>query len=248
MNADAAANRDLASFGAVLFDLDGVITPTADIHEAAWGDMFRAFLEERGAEPYADSDYFEHLDGRRRDEGIAAMLASRGIELPYGSDADTAQDDTITGLGLRKNEDFLARVAAGVEPYEGSVRLLDVLADAAAAGSGPKLAIVSSSRNARPVLEAAGLLDRFELIVDGNVAHELELSGKPAPDTYVHAAEALGVPAAEAVVVEDAISGVQSGAAGDFGLVVGVDRGAGRDALANAGADVVVDDLGELIR
>ncbi|HHT33301.1 hypothetical protein CJ204_02670 [Corynebacterium xerosis] len=250
MGAHQSGLPDPATFGAVLFDLDGVLTPTADIHERAWGDMFRAFLDERGAEPYTDADYFAHLDGRRRDEGIRAMLASRGISLDDGSASDTSADDTVTGLGLRKNEDFLRRVASGVEPYEGSVKFLDHL-DAVAAGEGagaPKLAVVSSSRNARPVLEAAGLLDRFELIVDGNVAHDLELDGKPSPATYLYAAEQLGVPAAEAVVVEDAISGVQSGAAGEFGLVVGVDRGAGHDALLGGGADEVVDDLAELIR
>ena len=241
---------DPARFGAVLFDLDGVLTPTADIHEQAWGDMFRAFLEERGAEPYTDADYFAHLDGRRRDEGVRALLESRGISLDDGSASDTSAEDTVTGLGLRKNEDFLGRVEQGVAPYEGSARFLDHL-DAVAAGEGagaPKLAVVSSSRNARPVLEAAGMLDRFELIVDGNVAHELGLDGKPSPATYLHAAEQLGVPASEAVVVEDAISGVKSGAAGGFGLVVGVDRGAGRDELLANGADEVVDDLAELIR
>ncbi len=250
MGANQAGVTDPARFGAVLFDLDGVLTPTADIHEQAWGDMFRAFLEERGAEPYTDADYFAHLDGRRRDEGIRALLESRGISLDDGSASDTSAEDTVTGRGLRKNEDFLRRVEQGVAPYEGSARFLDHL-DAVAAGEGagaPKLAVVSSSRNARPVLEAAGMLDRFELIVDGNVAHELGLDGKPSPATYLHAAEQLGVPASEAVVVEDAISGVKSGAAGGFGLVVGVDRGAGRDELLANGADEVVDDLAELIR
>ena len=250
MGAQQPGVTDPARFGAVLFDLDGVLTPTADIHERAWGDMFRAFFEEHGAEPYTDADYFEHLDGRRRDEGIRAMLASRGMSLDDGSPSDTEADDTVTGLGLRKNADFLRRVEAGVVPYEGSVKFLEHL-EAVAAGEGkgfPKLAVVSSSRNARPVLRAAGLLERFEVIVDGNVAHDLGLDGKPAPATYLYAAEQLGVPAAEAVVVEDAISGVQSGAAGDFGLVVGVDRGAGHDALLAGGADEVVDDLAELIR
>ncbi|WP_295629391.1 HAD family phosphatase [uncultured Corynebacterium sp.] len=250
MGVDQADETNPARYGAVLFDLDGVLTPTADIHEQAWGDMFRAFLEERGADPYTDADYFAHLDGRRRDEGIRAMLESRGIQLDDGGDDDTAADDTVTGLGLRKNEDFLRRVAEGVEPYPGSVKFLDHL-DAVAAGEGdgaPRLAVVSSSRNARPVLEAAGLLERFELVVDGNVAHERGLDGKPSPATYLYAAEVLGVTAAEAVVVEDALSGVRSGAAGDFGLVVGVDRGAGRDELAANGADEVVDDLAELIR
>lgn len=241
---------DPARFRAVLFDLDGVLTPTADIHERAWGDMFREYLRGRGAAPYTDADYFEHLDGRRRDEGIRSLLASRGISLDDGSSADIADDDTVTGLGLRKNEDFLRRVAEGVEAYPGSVALLDHL-DAVAADRGagfPKLAVVSSSRNAVPVLEAAGLLGRFELVVDGNVAHDLGLDGKPSPATYLHAAEQLGVAPADAVVVEDAISGVRSGAAGDFGLVVGVDRGAGRGELTDNGADEVVDDLVELIR
>lgn len=243
MTTDAAL--DLAGYGAVLFDLDGVLTPTADIHEAAWGDMFSAFLDARGADPYTGADYFEHLDGRRRDEGIRALLASRGIEVPDGSEDDAPEDDTVVGLGKRKNRDFLARVADGVDPYPGSVALLDALA---AEEDGPALAVVSSSRNAVPVLRAAGLLDRFAVVVDGEVANEEGLPGKPAPDTYLAAARKLGVPAERAVVVEDALSGVRSGAAGKFGLVVGVDRGAGRDELLAAGANVVVADLGELVR
>lgn len=135
MGANQAGVTDPARFGAVLFDLDGVLTPTADIHEQAWGDMFRAFLEERGAEPYTDADYFAHLDGRRRDEGIRALLESRGISLDDGSASDTSAEDTVTGLGLRKNEDFLRRVEQGVAPYEGSARFLDHL-DAVAAGRG----------------------------------------------------------------------------------------------------------------
>lgn len=220
----------------MLFDLDGVITPTAQLHRKAWNRMFTAFLNQQGATPYTEQDYFDYLDGRRRDEGVAALLASRGIQL---------EPQEIQNLGLRKNEDFLRLVEEeGVQPYPGSVALLNALDKATPA---PRSAIVSSSKNARPVLNAAGLLERFELIVDGVVAGENHLPGKPAPDTYLYAAQQLGIPAAEAVVVEDATSGVASGRAGGFGLVIGVDRGAGADALRQAGADIVVADLAELI-
>lgn len=246
---------DLRGYSAILFDLDGVITPTALIHEQAWGDMFRQYFSDKGVAPYTDADYFEYLDGRRRDQGIQAILASRGIELPYGSESDTPDDETVTGLGLRKNNDFLSRVEQGIDPYTGSVQLLDYLAAARAGlsepgepSSGlPHLAVVSSSKNAVPVLKSAGLFNRFEIVVDGKVAHELGLNGKPSPATFVHAAEEFGVPVERSVVVEDAISGVQAGAAGDFGLVIGVDRGAGHDELLAAGAHIVVDDLAELI-
>lgn len=229
---------------AVLFDLDGVLTPTALIHEEAWGDMFRAFLTERGAEEYTDADYFAYLDGRRRDEGIRAVLKAKNISLPDGLVDDTPETDSVHGLGARKNRDFLKRVAEGVAPYDGSVRFLDYLSGL---DNPPEVAVVSSSKNAGPVLAAAGLADRFELVVDGNLASDLGLPGKPAPDTYLHAARELGFEPAEVAVVEDALSGVASGAAGKFGLVIGVNRGAGADALAAAGADVVVDDLEELL-
>lgn len=238
----------LETAGALLFDLDGVITPTADLHRQAWSRMFTAYLAERGVAPYTEQDYFDYLDGRRRDEGVEALLASRGIELPLGEETDAATAETIHGLGTRKNEDFLALVAEGVQPYAGSLALLDHLAArAAATGQGPQLAIVSSSKNAVPVLAAAGLADRFSLIVDGNVAIAQDLPGKPAPDTYLYAAQQFGVTAADAVVIEDATSGVASGRAGAFGLVLGVDRGTGEQALLDAGADVVVADLGDLL-
>lgn len=238
----ASAREFLFSAQSILFDLDGVLTPTAEIHQQAWKDMFTAYFAEKGVAPYTDADYFTYLDGRRRDEGIAAILASRGIELAHGSDVDTADDETVVGLGVRKNEDFLSRVEAGVDAYPGSVQLLDALA-----GAGVTLAVVSSSKNAVPVLRAAGLLDRFALVVDGIVAHDEGLAGKPAPDTYVYAAEKLGAEVSKSVVVEDAISGVQSGAAGQFGLVLGVDRGAGEQELLDAGANNVVADLAELV-
>lgn len=244
---------DLRTFDAVLFDLDGVITPTADLHRAAWAAMFTEFLDARGSTPYTEQDYYGHLDGRSRDEGVQSLLDSRGISLPHGEPGSaTSADDTVLGLGLRKNEDFLRVLEQGIDPYPGSVALLDDLAegadgaDRADSDHVPRVAIVSSSKNARQVLTAAGLIDRFELIVDGTVAASEGLPGKPAPDTYVFAARSLGVEPARAVVVEDATSGVASGRAGGFGLVVGVDRGAGRETLLDAGADIVVSDLAEL--
>lgn len=238
------AHRPVFSYSALLFDLDGVITPTAELHRAAWREMFSEFFAAKSVAEYTEQDYFDHLDGRRRDEGVSALLADRGLQLPMGSDADGAELDTVHGLGARKNQKFLELLARGIQPYQGSVDLLDALA---ASEPAPRVAIVSSSKNAKPVLEAAGLLERFELIVDGVVAAEQGLAGKPAPDTYVYAAEQLGMPVSETVVLEDATSGVASGRAGKFGLVVGVDRGAGRDALLQAGADVVVADLAELL-
>ncbi len=240
---------DLTGYQAVLFDLDGVITPTADLHRQAWAVMFTDYLDSHGAEPYSEQDYFDHLDGRARLEGIASLLESRGISLPLNSPATPATGgehrETVTSLGERKNADFLRLLDEGINAYPGSVALLDALADRPDA---PRVAIVSSSKNARQVLEAAGLLERFELVVDGLVAAEHQLPGKPAPDTYAFAAAQLGVDNAVAVVVEDATSGVASGRAGGFGLTVGVDRGAGQDALLAAGADVVVTDLAELVR
>lgn len=238
----------VANYDALLFDLDGVITPTADLHREAWRRMFSAFLEKQGAREYVEQDYFDYLDGRRRDEGVAALLESRNIHLDIGHPDDAADLDTIHGLGARKNEDFLKLVSEGVQAYPGSVQLLDDIQAKADAGEKvPALAIVSSSKNARPVLEAAGLLDRFPVIVDGIVATEKELPGKPAPDTYLYGAELCGVEPSKAVVIEDATSGVASGRAGDFGLVIGVDRGTGAEALKKAGADVVVTDLAELL-
>jgi beta-phosphoglucomutase family hydrolase len=233
----------LGALRAVLFDLDGVLTPTAEVHMRAWGRMFSAFLASRGAAPYADADYFAHIDGKPRLDGVRSMLASRGITLPEGTPGDDPALATVAGLGNRKNAAFTAELAEhGVEPYPGSVRFLD-----AAAAAGLEVAVVSSSRNAEPVLRAAGLRDRFTVVVDGAVAAAAGLAGKPAPDTYLHAAGLLGRTAAECAVVEDAHSGVQAGRAGGFGLVVGVDRGAGALELLASGADLVVDDLAELI-
>ena len=233
----------LAGLRAVLFDLDGVLTPTAEVHMRAWGRMFGDFLASRSAAVYADTDYYAHIDGKPRLDGVRAMLASRGIELPEGTTDDDPRLETVAGLGNRKNAAFTAELAErGVTPYPGSVRFLE-----AAIAAGVEVAVVSSSRNAEPVLRAAGLRDRFAVVVDGAVAAAAGLAGKPAPDTYLHAARLLGRTAPECAVVEDAHSGVQAGHAGAFGLVVGVDRGAGALELLASGADLVVDDLADLI-
>ncbi|MBB2985853.1 HAD family hydrolase [Terracoccus luteus] len=242
-----ASDLSWNDYDAVLFDLDGVLTPTAEVHMRAWDTMFNDYLEQRPdagrLARYTASDYFAHVDGKPRFDGVRTFLASRDIELPEGTPDDPPDAETVGGLGNRKNAMFSAILERdGVEPYPASVTLLDWLAD-----RGTQVAVVSSSRNAPLVLEAAGLADRFEHVVDGRVAAEAGLAGKPSPETYLHAARLLGTEASRAVVVEDALSGVESGRAGDFGLVVGVDRGAGREALLGAGADVVVRELDELV-
>jgi beta-phosphoglucomutase family hydrolase len=238
-----------SDYAAVLFDLDGVITPTAEVHMRAWAEMFDAFLADAEApgggdrSPYTEADYFAHVDGKPRYDGVRDLLGSRGIELPEGEDDDPPTATTVKGLGNRKDGAFNAVLRRdGVEAYPGSVRLLDHLRELEV-----PLAVVSSSRNAQAVLDAAGMADRFPVVVSGAVAAEQHLPGKPAPDTFLHAARELGADPAKAVVVEDAVSGVRAGAAGGFGLVVGVDRGAGEQVLADAGADVVVRDLDELL-
>jgi beta-phosphoglucomutase family hydrolase len=237
-----AVNWD--DYDAALFDLDGVLTPTAEVHMRAWQALFVDFLTKRGMvdQPYVESDYFNYIDGKPRYDGVRSFLASRGITLAEGDPSDDSATETVCGLGNRKNFFFSAVLHdEGVTPYPGSIRLLDYLAD-----RGTKIAVVSSSRNAQPVLEAAGLAPRFPVVVDGNVTARRQLSGKPAPDTFSHAAEQLGVPNERAVIFEDALSGVTAGRAGGFGLVVGVDRGVGADRLTEAGADLVVTDLAEL--
>jgi beta-phosphoglucomutase family hydrolase len=229
---------------AVLFDLDGVLTPTADVHMRAWELLFTDVLAAYGErEPYTDADYFAHVDGKPRYDGVRDLLASRGITVPEGSPDDPPDAATVGGMGNRKNALFsdLLRTE-GVRAYPGSLALLDRLTECGAA-----VAVVSSSRNAPTVLAAAGIADRFDVVVDGAVAAELGLSGKPAPDTFLHAAKELGAPVDACAVVEDAVSGVRAGRAGSFGFVVGVDRGAGEGPLLEAGADVVVRDLAELL-
>lgn len=245
--ADAAV--DWSEWDAVLFDLDGVVTPTAEVHMRAWQAMFTAFLTARSAAegvelaPYTEQDYFDHVDGKPRYDGVRAFLASRGITLPEGSPDDPPTAETVCGLGNRKNDAFSQVLAEeGVVAYPGSVALLEQLR-----GLGKPMAVVSSSRNAPAVIAAAGLTDYFAFVMHGGLAAELGLAGKPAPDTFSHAAQVLGATDARSVVLEDATSGVAAGRAGDFGLVIGVDRGAGEEALRQAGADVVVPDLAELL-
>jgi HAD superfamily hydrolase (TIGR01509 family) len=233
----------ISGASAILFDLDGVLTPTAIVHERAWQELFDGFLRAvPQAAAYRESDYFDHIDGKPRFDGVRDFLASRDIVLPEGPADDDPAHNTVHGLGNRKNKVFNDMVDAGVKPYEGSVRLVE-----AALACGLKLAVVSSSRNAPAVLKAAGLSGYFPVVVDGMVAVAEGLPGKPSPATYEYAARLLGLPSEECIVVEDAVSGVQAGDAGNFHSVIGVDRGAGRQTLLDSGATLVVDDLAELL-
>ena len=233
-----------------LFDLDGVLTQTAKVHNAAWKQMFDQFLRERAdqaGQPFRPfdpvKDYEEYVDGKPRADGTRSFLASRGIELPEGDPDDPPDAQTVNGLGNRKNVLLLEMIRTqGVEPYEGSVRYVRAARDA-----GLRRAVVSSSANAHDVLVAAGIDDLFEARIDGIVARREHLRGKPAPDTFLAGAKALGLTAAEAVVFEDALAGVEAGRAGRFGYVVGVDRVGQAEALKAHGADIVVEDLAELL-
>ena len=237
-------------FDAVLFDLDGVLTDTARIHAACWKRMFDEFLQSRahtGGGSFVpfdiERDYLEHVDGKPRVEGVRDFLHSRGIALPEGSDGAAPEEASLRGLGNRKDLLVGRTLAAGrVEAFPGSLAWLRWLRE-----RGFRLAVVSSSHNCRAVLEGAGILDLFEARVDGNVADSLGLSGKPRPDTFLKAAGLLGLAPVRCVVVEDALAGVEAGRAGGFGLVIGVARHGDAAALLRAGADVVVDDLEELI-
>jgi beta-phosphoglucomutase family hydrolase len=235
---------------ACLFDLDGVLTQTAKVHAAAWKSMFDDFLRQWAADhgqefvPFDKAgDYDEYVDGKPRYEGVQSFLASRGIDLPRGTPQDPPSAQTVDGLGNRKNELVLKLIhEQGVQPYEGSVRYVHAVIDA-----GLRHAVVSSSTNTRDVLRAAGIDSLFDVIVDGVVADREHLKGKPAPDTYLAGARAVGVEPAQAAVFEDALAGVEAGRAGKFGFVVGVDRVGQADALKEHGADVVVEDLAELM-
>jgi beta-phosphoglucomutase family hydrolase len=239
-----------AGVTACLFDLDGVLTQTAKVHAAAWKQMFDDYLRRRAASageafvPFDPlGDYDEYVDGKPRDDGVRSFLGSRGIQLPEGSADDPPGADTIHGLGNRKNEILLELIhAEGVQPYEGSVRYVE-----AVRAAGLRRAVVSSSTNCRDVLAAAGIQDLFEEVVDGVVAEREHLRGKPAPDTFLAGARALGVEPAQAAVFEDALAGVEAGRAGGFGFVVGVNRVGQAEALRAHGADVVVDDLADLL-
>ncbi|GGZ71470.1 hydrolase [Streptomyces plicatus] len=233
------------SIRACLFDLDGVVTKTAVVHAAAWKETFDAFLRERdGADfrPFTDSDYDEYVDGRPRADGVRTFLASRGIELPEGDPDDPPDVRTVNGVGNRKNELVLEKIRTdGVEPYEGTLRYID-----AVRAAGLATAIVSSSANTRDVLRSIDAERLFDVRVDGVVARERGLPGKPRPDTFLAAARDLGVEPSRAAVFEDALAGMDAGRSGHFGYVVGVDRVGQTDALYAHGADRVVEDLAEL--
>jgi beta-phosphoglucomutase family hydrolase len=233
-----------------LFDLDGVLTQTATVHAAAWQEMFDDFLRQRAqrtGEPFVPfdpvADYDKYVDGKPRADGTRSFLRARGIELPEGSDSDPPGTATIAGLSSLKNQIVLRKIAdGGVQVYPGSVRYLHAVGEA-----GLRRAVVTSSANAANVLAAAGISDQFDATVDGVVRKREGLAGKPAPDTYLHAARVLGLAPADTVVYEDALAGVAAGRAGHFGFVVGVDRVGQADALRKAGADIVVKDLSELL-
>ena len=235
---------------AVLFDLDGVLTATAKVHAVAWKKTFDDYLRKRSdrtAELFVPfditDDYSTYVDGKLRYDGVDSFLKSRGIDLPWGDSSDPPGDGTVCGIGNFKNDIVNETIESeGVEVFEGSVALVKRLREI-----GIRTAVVSASRNCRTVLKAAGIEDLFDVRVDGVVAEEMKLPGKPAPDTFLKAAHLLGVEPARAVVVEDAVSGVRAGRAGGFGLVVGVDRKGNPEALKENGADVVVKDLAELL-
>jgi beta-phosphoglucomutase family hydrolase len=235
---------------ACLFDLDGVLTQTAKVHAAAWKEMFDAYLKERAARtgeafvPFdPHHDYDKYVDGLPRSDGVRSFLASRGIVLPEGKPDDPPEAETVKSLGNRKNAIVLSMIRErGVEAYEGSVRYVHAVREA-----GLRCAVVSSSANCHDVLVAAGIDDLFDEVVDGVVAERNHLKGKPAPDTFLFAARALGVSREQAAVFEDALAGVAAGRAGRFGFVVGVDRVGQAEALREHGADIVVRDLAELL-
>ncbi|MEU3897397.1 beta-phosphoglucomutase family hydrolase [Streptomyces sp. NPDC045251] len=233
------------SIRACLFDLDGVVTRTAVVHAAAWKETFDAFLRERDGtdfRPFTDSDYDEYVDGRPRADGVRTFLASRGIELPEGEPDDPPEARTVNGVGNRKNALVLEKIRTdGVEPYDGTLRYID-----AVRAAGLATAIVSSSANTRDVLRSIDAERLFDVRIDGVVARERKLPGKPRPDTFLAAARDLGVEPSGAAVFEDALAGMDAGRSGHFGYVVGVDRVGQTDALYAHGADRVVEDLAEL--
>lgn len=224
---------DWSAYAAVLFDLDGVVTPTAEIHERAWAELFAPW-------GFTTADYLAHVDGRPRYDGVQTFLRSRGVELPWGDPSDPPGDGTVCALGNRKNDTFNSVLERdGITAYPDAITLLDLLDELAVPS-----AIVSSSKNAGTVLRAAGIVDRFVTVVDGLTAVEASLPGKPDPAMFLHAADALDAAPGSSVVIEDAVSGVAAGAAGGFALVLGVDRAGGHAAtLTAAGAHVVVDTL-----
>lgn len=234
----------------MLFDLDGVLTDTASVHKKAWKAMFDDFLRrraERTGEAFTpfdmQTDYLNYVDGKKREDGVRSFLASRGIELPDGGPDDPPTNATVHGLGNAKNDMFQQILRTdGVKVFEGSRRYLQAAADA-----GLGIAVVSSSANTREVLELTGLARFVQYRVDGVVLREENIAGKPAPDSFLRAAQLLGIEPEQGAVFEDALSGVEAGRAGHFGVVVGVDRVGQAEALRRSGADIVVSDLAELL-
>jgi beta-phosphoglucomutase family hydrolase len=241
-------NRD--QYDAVLFDLDGVITDTANLHATCWKQTFDEYLQERArlkGEPFIPfdvaTDYRLYVDGKPRFDGVRDFLRSRGIGLPEGDPEDPAKVETVCGLGNHKDDLVNHAIAeVGVRPYDGSIRCIHQLCR-----DGFKIAVVTSSQNCTAVLKSAKLDKFFDVRVDGNVIHAQRLAGKPAPDTFLLAARLLGVEPIRTIVIEDAISGVQAGSSGNFGLVIGVARKGNADELKRHGAHLVVRDLGELV-
>jgi beta-phosphoglucomutase family hydrolase len=241
---------DIHAYRAWLFDLDGVLTKTAEVHAAAWKQAFDDFLDQEAARsgktfaPFDPAgDYQRYVDGEPRDDGVRNFLAARGIELPEGTDDDPTGARTVKGLGNRKN-DLVLRVleTKGVAVYDGAVALVKALR-----ARGTPIAVVSASENTEAALVAAGIAELFDARIDGHVVKDRHLAGKPAPDSYLEGARALGADPGSVVVVEDALAGVEAGRAGHFGLVVGVDHHDHADELRAHGADVVVTDLAELL-
>jgi beta-phosphoglucomutase family hydrolase len=219
---------------ACLFDLDGVLTQTAKVHAAAWKQMFDEYLKGRGEPEFTDHDYDAYVDGKPREDGVRSFLESRGIKEP---------EETIKQLGDKKNDMVQKLIHEnGVETYDGSIRYVEAVRDA-----GLRRAVVSSSANTQEVLQVTGIADLFEAVVDGVVAQREHIPGKPAPDMFLRGASALDVDPQHAAVFEDALAGVAAGHAGKFGCVIGVDRVGQADALGEHGADVVVQDLSELL-
>lgn len=235
---------DLHRAPGVLFDLDGVLTPTAEVHMRAWQQVFDEVLARWGVtEPYTDTDYYAYVDGKKRYDGVASLLHSRNVEIPWGEVTDPPEAETVCGIGNRKNAAFAAALrSGGIAPYPGSLALLESLRDAAV-----PMGVVSSSKNAEEVLSTAGIRDFFRIVVDGVVAERESLASKPAPDMFREGARMLNVEPAAAIAVEDAVAGVASAASAGYAHVVGVDRGAGPEALRVAGATFIVDDLSRLL-
>ena len=256
-NATKDANHeDLGVYDAWLFDMDGVLTDTASVHAAAWKQTFDEFLKAESSRtgttyaPFdAESDYERYVDGEPREDGVRNFLEARSVKLPEGADDDAPDKRTVKGVGNRKNELFLTAMKRdGVKVFDGAVALVCDLR-----ASGTKVAVVSASENTKTALETAGIADLFDAIIDGHVVKDLNLAGKPAPDSYLQGAKALGAEPGNTVVLEDALAGVEAGRAGHFGMVIGVDhhdKTGARDyanELQDHGADVVVTNLTELV-